>query len=526
MTDLPFVATVNPRRLLAGLADRISSGSLMLIGLAGLGFAGHMLVASNYGYFRDELYYIAAGHHLALGYVDFPLLMAFLAWGLGLLAGDSLLTLHVIPALASSLLILVTGLTARELGGSKLAQALAASASLVCLTFLATGSIFSMDSLDELWWTLIAYLLVRLLRRSTPRLWLLIGAVAGLGMLTKVTILFFLAALALGLLATPARAEFKTRWPWLALGIAGAGLAPYLVWEFQNGWPTLTYWHNYLGTLVSLSPLSFVGQQAYVMNPITLPLWLGGEVWLLRGGARPRLRALGLAFAVLFVWFCLTPSKSYYLAPAYPFLFAAGGVWLAPKLRRLGARWPGTLCLGLMALSGALLAPIAMPILPPATFASAYGFLGTDAGAQMEQHRGAPLPQWLADRFGWVSLSHRVAGAIRELPRQERLSTCIFAANYGEAAALDFLGRGEHLPPAISGDNSFYFWGPGHCTGRSVITVGVPLTQVWQSFASVRVLGRSRCAYCMPAENGVPILLARDPKHSIAQLWKTVEDLS
>ena len=286
MTDLPFATTVNPRRLLAGLADRISSGSLMLIGLAGLGFAGHMLVASNYGYFRDELYYIAAGHHLALGYVDFPLLMAFLAWGLGLLAGDSLLTLHVIPALASSLLILVTGLTARELGGSKLAQALAASASLVCLTFLATGSIFSMDSLDELWWTLIAYLLVRLLRRSTPRLWLLIGAVAGLGMLTKVTILFFLAALALGLLATPARAEFKTRWPWLALGIAGAGLAPYLVWEFQNGWPTLTYWHNYLGTLVSLSPLSFVGQQVYVMNPLTLPLWLGGEIWLLRGRCR------------------------------------------------------------------------------------------------------------------------------------------------------------------------------------------------------------------------------------------------
>jgi hypothetical protein len=511
---------------LAGVRDRLSSGTLVLIGLASLGFAGHMLVAGNYGYFRDELYYIAAGHHLALGYVDFPLLIAVLAWGLGLLAGDSLVALHLIPALASSLLILVTGLMARELGGSRLAQGLAATATLVCLTFLATGSIFSMDSLDELWWILIAYFLVRLIQRRRPQLWLLIGAVAGLGMLTKVTILFFLAALTLGLLATPARAEFKSKWPWLALGIALAGLAPYLVWELQNGWPTLIYWHNYLGTLVSHSPLSFAGQQVYVMNPVTLPLWLGGEIWLLRGAAGPRLRALGIAFALLFVWFSLSPSKSYYLAPAYPFLFAAGGVWLAPQLSRLGKLWPGTLCLGLMAASGVLLAPIAMPVLPPATFASAYGFLGTDAGAQMEQHRGAPLPQWLADRFGWVSLSHRVARAISQLPPSERRATCIFAANYGEAAALDVLGRGEHLPPAISGNNSFYFWGPGHCSGRAVVTVGVPLAQVAQSFASIRVLGQSSCTYCMPAENGLPILLARDPKRSMAQLWKSVEDLS
>ncbi|MGA7173690.1 MAG: glycosyltransferase family 39 protein [Candidatus Dormiibacterota bacterium] len=526
MTNLQLTATRYRHRRLALTRVGLTSANLILVFLAGLGFAGHLLVAGNYGYFRDELYYIAAGHHLALGYVDFPLLIAVLAWGMRVLTGDSLVALHVIPALAGSLLILVTGLTARELGGSRLAQALAATSSLVCLTFLATSSIFSMDSLDELWWALIAYLLVRLIRRQRPRLWLLIGTVAGLGMLTKVTVLFFLAAIAIGLLATPARAEFKSRWPWLALGIALAGLAPYLVFEFQTGWPTILYWHNYLGTLVSHSPLSFACQQVYVMNPLTLPLWLGGEIWLLRGGAGPRLRALGIAFAVLFVWFSVTPSKSYYLAPAYPFLFAAGGVWLAPKLHRLGNHWPGTLSLGLLAVSGVLLAPIAMPILPPASFASAYGFLGTDAGAQMEQHRGAPLPQWLADRFGWVSLSNRVSRVISQLPRREQYSACIFTANYGEAAALDFLGRSKHLPPAISGNNSYYFWGPGHCSGRSVITVGLPLTEVAQSFASVRVLGHTSCAYCMPAENGVPILLALDPKRSIAQLWKSVEDLS
>jgi hypothetical protein len=526
MSNLQIATTLPRLGRLTRTREGLTSANVILAGLASVGFAAHMLVAGNYGYFRDELYYIAAGHHLALGYVDFPLLTAVLAWAMRVLAGDSLVAIHVIPALASSSLILVTGLTARELGGQRLAQALAATSSLVCLTFLATGSIFSMDSLDELWWALIAYLLVLTVRRQRPQLWLLIGVVAGLGMLTKVTLLFFLAALVLGLLLTPARAEFKSRWPWVALGIALAGLAPYLVWEFQTGWPTIAYWHNYVGTLVGHSPLTFAGQQVYVMNPLTLPIWLGGEIWLLRGGAGPRLRALGIAFAVLFVWFSVSPSKSYYLAPAYPFLFAAGGVWLAPKLSRLGKPWPGTLCLGLMAASGVLLAPIAMPILPPATFASAYGFLGTDAGAQMEQHRGAALPQWLADRFGWVGLGDRVAGVISQLPPQEQHSTCIFTANYGEAAALDFLGGDDHLPPAISGNNSFYFWGPGHCSGQSVITVGLPPSQVARSFASVTVLGHTSCTYCMPAEDGVPILLAREPRRSISQLWRTVEDLS
>ncbi|HVC39858.1 MAG TPA: glycosyltransferase family 39 protein [Candidatus Dormibacteraeota bacterium] len=498
---------------------------LALGGIPTLGFLGHMLVAGRYGYFRDELYYIAAGHHLALGYVDFPLLIAVLAWGLRLVAGDSLIAIHVVPALANCLLILVTGLIARELGGRRLAQALAAGASLVCLTFLATASIFSMDSLDELWWTLIAYLLIRLLHRDQPRLWLVIGAVAAIGLLTKVTILFFLAALLLGLLATPGRSQLRSRWLWLGAAIAFCGLLPYLIWELQNGWATIAYWHSYLGTLVGHSPVDFLLQQAYVMNPLTLPLWLGGEAWLLRGRGGPALRSLGIAFALLFLWFSIGPSKSYYLAPAYPFLFAAGAVWLAPKLTRQGSRWPGAVCLGGLALSGLLLAPIAMPILPPPTFAAAYSFLGTDAGAQMERHQGAALPQWLADRFGWRSLTRRVSLLMLQLPPSERPAACIFTANYGEAAALDFYGAGSRLPPAVSGSNSFFFFGPGRCSGRVVVTVGLPPNQVARSFGSVHRLGITHCDYCMPAEDGLPILLASKPRRPIPQLWKTGENL-
>ncbi|MGH7642011.1 MAG: glycosyltransferase family 39 protein [Candidatus Dormibacteria bacterium] len=248
-------AQVSRRPALETLAHaRLNSANWLLAVLAGVGFTGHMLVAGNYGFFRDELYYIAAGHHLALGYVDFPLLMAVLAWGLGILTGDSLVAIHVIPALANAALIVVTGLIARELGGRRLAQFLAGGASLVCLTFLATGSIFSMDSLDELWWTLIAYLLVRLVKRDRPQLWIWIGSVAAVGFLTKVTILYFLAALMFGLLALPGRARLKSKWALLGAGIGLSGLLPYLIWEFQTGWPTIAYWHNYVGTLVGHSP--------------------------------------------------------------------------------------------------------------------------------------------------------------------------------------------------------------------------------------------------------------------------------
>jgi hypothetical protein len=522
LTSNRYAVSARLRTLARPLAS--PSGVLALLGLCG--FAAHMLVAGNYGYFRDELYYLAAGQHLSLGYVDFPFLMALLAWLVSRTAGDSLVAIHVVPALANGALIVVTGVIARELGGRRRAQALAAAGTLVSLTFLATGSIFSMDALDELWWAVIALLVIRLVRRGEPRLWLAVGVVAGLGMATKVTILFFLAALGGGLLATPARAHLRSRWVWAGAGVAALFLAPYLAWESLNGWATLPYWHNYLGTLVPPSFLNFAAQQAYVMNPLTIPLWLGGTYWYLRGRGGRELRALGIAFIALFVYFASTPSKSYYLAPAYPMMFAAGAVWLESRFSAARRNWWFSGYLGTLGLSGALLAPIAMPILPPATFAAAYGFLGSDAGAQIALNQTAVLPQWLADRFGWESLTREVAHVYHRLPASKRREACIFTYDYGEAAAIDVLGPALGLPPAISGNNSFYFWGPGRCTAQVVITVGVPLRDASVAFQRVWAAGRSSCSYCMPQEDGLPILVAQLPRRPIGRLWPSVEQLN
>ncbi len=513
---LPRPATVRRVRI----HDTVMVGALGCV--ASL---AHLAVAGRYGYFRDELYYLAAGHHLQLAYVDFPVLIAAMAWVLEHLGADSLTAIHVLPALADGALVVTTGLIARELGGHRWAQALAATASLVCLTFLATGSIFSMDIWDELWWTVIAYLVVRLIVRDRPRLWLLVGLVAGIGLLTKLTILFFLAALAVGILVSPARATLRTRWPWVGAGVAVLFLAPTVAWEVQHGWATLAYWHAYAGTLATRSPLGFAIQQAYTMNPLTVPLWLTGTVALVTGRAGRGLQCLGVAFVILFVGLSVIPTKSYYLAPAYPMLFAAGAVRLAAALAQGRRRWLRPGLLGALLASGLVLAPIAMPIVPPATYARLYGFLGTDGGAQLQRGDAAVLPQWLADRFGWRHLTRVVVAVDRRLPASQRRQACVFAANYGEAAALDRYGPAQGLPPAISGSNSFYFWGPGGCRGRTVILVGVSRGTAARAFRRVVPAAVSRCRFCMPQEDGVPILVARGAVLPMARLWPRTKSL-
>jgi hypothetical protein len=204
----------------ATLKSSQKGSTALLLGLALTDFVAHMLVSANYGYFRDELYYIEAGRHLTFGYVDFPPLIALVARLLGVLAGDALWAIHVVPALATALIVLLTGLMTRELGGRGFAQALAALASLVAVTFLAIGSIFSMDALDELWWIVASYVAILILKRDRPRLWFLFGAIVGVGLMTKVTMLFFGFAIAVGLLLTPARRHFRAKWIWLGGAIA------------------------------------------------------------------------------------------------------------------------------------------------------------------------------------------------------------------------------------------------------------------------------------------------------------------
>ncbi len=490
-------------------------GIALLLVLALVDFAAHMLVSTNYGYFRDELYYIEAGRHLAFGYVDFPPLIALLAKVLDVLAGDALWTIHVVSATATALIVFITGLMARELGGGRFAQALAAIASLVAVGFLATGSLFSMDALDELWWVLASYVLIFILKRDEARLWLSFGLITGVGLTTKVTMLFFGFAVAVGLLITPARRHFRTKWIWLGGGISLAFLAPYVLWNLANGWPTLEFFSNYEG---SDGPAEFLIGQIPLMNPLTLPLTFAGLWFYLGTHGGTAYRALGWTFVLLALVLAVLGAKPYTLAPAYPMLFAGGAV----ILERLGGRAGRLLKPAyavLLLISGLLLSPLAMPILPPAAFAATYGFLSGTGNAAAGQSEQGVFPQPLGDRFGWNGMVQTVGKVYDELPAAKRSRACVFAANYGEASALNFLGEQRGLPPAISGHNTYYLWGPGGCTGDVMITIGLSREEVEGGYASVRRAATIACRFCVPEENGVPVYVATGPKAPIQKLW-------
>ncbi|HEX3722834.1 MAG TPA: glycosyltransferase family 39 protein, partial [Nitrolancea sp.] len=247
------------------LSGWLVSGMALPVLIAVIDFVIHMAFSDNYGYFRDEFYYIAAGHHLAFGYVDFPPMIAVLAAAMNVVAGDNLIAIHVIPALVVSMLVVVAGLQARELGGGRFAQFLSALGTAVIVVFMATGSIFSMDILDALLWSLVALVLMRLLRTGDQRLWLLIGLIAGIGLTTKVTMLFFGFALAAGLALSPSRSSFRSRWLYLGGLIALVFLLPYLIWNAIHGWPTIEFWQNYGGS--GGGPLGFLGNQILSTNP-------------------------------------------------------------------------------------------------------------------------------------------------------------------------------------------------------------------------------------------------------------------
>ena len=496
-------------------------GGAVVLSLAFVKLLVHLLTARNYGYFRDELYYIAAGERLALGYVDFPPFVALATAFARATLGDSPLALRLLPALAGATVVVLAGLMARELGGGRLAQGLAALAVLVAPNFLVFGTFVSMDAFDQLFQVSAAYVLLVILKRDRPRLWLLFGLFAGLGLLTKVTMLFFGFAVLVSLLVTPARRHLLTPWPWLGGVVALAFLVPYLLWNAQKGWPTLEFWVEYGGKVDEASPVEFLLEQIVTMQPPALPLWLAGlAFYLLTREGRPY-RALGWVYVVLFVVFAALNSRFYFLAPAYPALFAAGGVAVERFFWRRGRRrWPVLAYAAVLAVSGVIVAPITVvPALPPATLAGITGAFGGDAGVQVETREVSELPQIFADRFGWEGMVETVARVHEKLPPEERSEACVLAGNYGEAGAIDFFGAERGLPKAISGHNNYYLWGPGDCDGETVVSVGVPRERLEGVFGRIGRADTVRCRYCMPDEDNLPVYVSRDPRLPFEEAW-------
>lgn len=496
--------------------SRLSGSLAVPLSFAALKLALHALAITNYGYFRDELYYIACSRHLAWGYVDQPpFSIALLALNRALL-GDSLLSLRFLPAVAGAATVVVTGLLVRALGGGRFAQALACLCAVLPPIWLAVDHFFSMNAFDTLFWSLAALLLLRAVEGGGTGRWALLGAVLGLALLNKTSILWFGAAAGLGILLTPHRRVLRTPGPWIAAALAGLIFLPHVLWQVANGWPTLEFMRNATtGKMVRTGFVSFWTQQVTLMSPVLAPVWLVGLGSLL---ASRRARVLGILFlGVSAILVASGTSRPNYLAVAYAPLFAAAAVTI--ERASAGRRsWLRPAVLAVILLLGLPLVPLGLPFLPVERSIAYADALGIRPRAQEHSDEG-PLPQVFADMFGWEEMVQKVARVYHALPPAEREKCGIFASNYGEAGALDFFGPRYGLPPAISAHNNYWLWGPRGHTGEVLILVGGSRDDAHSDFRSAVLADTTSCRYCMPYENGAPIFLCRGLNKPLSRRW-------
>jgi hypothetical protein len=498
---------------------RALSGPALVAYVAGVKFLVHMATANLYGFFIDELYFLACGQHLAWGYVDFPPLTAFQVWLTRLLFGDSPWSIRLFPSLAGAGLVLLTGAIVRELGGGRFAQLLAALVILFAPGNLAFCSYLSMNSIEPLIWGGCALIVIRIIRRNDPRLWLWFGALSGIGLLNKHTMLVFGFATVAALLLTPDRRLLFNRWLVLAGLLAFAIFLPNLIWEIRHHFPHLEQLANIRrnGRDVQMNPIGFLLWDVLMMNPLSAPVWIAGLISLL-GGSLKRYRAIGVAWVVTYLVLIATQGRFYYLLPAFAPLVAAGAVAAEGLTARQGRRWLQPAYCSLVALGGVLLAPSAVPLLPPETY---FRFAAlTHLGQPRFEHRATTsMPQFFADRLGWEEMVATVARVWWSLPPDVRARTAIFGNDYGQSGAIDFYGPRYGLPKAVGGHLSNWYWGPRNYTGESLLVLGDDRETLESKFEVVRPMAEIGNRYAMEQEHFTLFLAQRPRGWTLQSAW-------
>jgi hypothetical protein len=485
----------------------------------------HFLFNGRYGYFRDELYYAACGQHLAWGYVDHAPLVAVIARSSRMLFGDSLRALRFFPALASGAKILLTGWIVRELGGHRYAQVLAGTAMLLCPIYLSMDSFLSMNAFEPVLWMLCVAIALRIIRAGQQQLWLLFGLVAGIGILNKHSTFLFGFGFFLGLLVTRQRRLLQNVWIWAGALIALALFLPNLLWEIENHWPTPEILRNvdhYKNAHVSW--LGFIGQQALLVHPLATPICLAGLWYFLWSREGREYRFLGWTYLFILLLLLIFRGRIYYLAPAYPMLFAAGAVaiefWVDAWMKQRGSNWDWikTAILAPLAVGGLIAAPLAIPILPLDATASYANFWDVNR-VRVEIQPSGKLPQLFADMMGWQQQVDVVARVFHSLAADDQPKAAILARNYGQAGAIEYFGPAYGLPRPISGHNSYYLWGPQRYSGEVVISVGIPIEKLRPLFNHIELAASIQNEYAIPEENNVPIYICREPKMTLQKAW-------
>jgi Dolichyl-phosphate-mannose-protein mannosyltransferase len=537
----PFTLMASPSSSLTSTSRNhqsfLASGMAIIWAIAFAKLLFHIYFNNRYGYFRDEFNYMSCGDHLGWGYVDQPPLIPFLIHINRAVLGDSLRSIRFIPALASSLLVVQTAVLAREFGGRRFALLLSAITVVIAPQYLSNGSLLGTNCLEPNLWMGCAYFAILAIKRDNPRYWLWFGVVAGLGMEEKYSIAVFGFGIVIGLLLTPQRRVFLSPWIWLGGLAAFLIFLPNLLWNLHNHWPFLELMRNIRaeGRDVVLPLPQFFLQQTFLLDPITAPIWLTGLFALLFSARLKPYRAFGWCYLICFTVFFVLHGKNYYLAPVYPMLLAAGAVVIESAINRQkndqmessGPRrtWLKAVIVIVLLASGAHLTPVVVPVLSPDHFIAYTKTLPMKLPVMEHDHARAALPQWYSDQFGWKEIVDETALAWKRLPAEDRQDKAcgIFAQDYGQAGAIDFLGRAYGLPQALSGDRTYFLWGPRGYSGNCLIVLGDRRERLEELFDHVEYVGTSADnPYALEKEIGVYI--CRGSKFgTLAQLWPQVK---
>jgi hypothetical protein len=493
----------------AGRAGRTPRLGIGIIAVAAFGI--EMAVSARYGYVRDELYFLAAGHHPAFGYVDQPPLTPLIARLSAVLSGNTLAGLRVVPALGLAALVVLTAAMSRLLGAGRAGQLLAALAAATCGEYLGAMHELTTTMPDFVFWAATLYLVMRLLTSRDPRWWLAIGGCAGAASEAKWNIAFLVAALAAGFLATDARRLLRSRYLLLGGMIAVALAAPDLIWQAAHGWPSFDVFHTLQGQAGHNRATYWLAQILFT-GPVLAPVWITGAIWSVRSDAARRFRPVGIACVIAIVTQFVLGGKAYYPGGAYTFLLAAGCVPLERWLATRRAWRPATLMGAAMLVGGVVAAPITLSVLPARALAT------------------VPLQKInydLAETIGWPQEVALVAREYRALPPGQRAATTILAGNYGEAGALDRYGPADGLPPVFSGANNFWYWGPPPARDRAAIAINVDPSLLRRLFTTVRQVAVFHNGLGVSDdEQGATVYRATGLRTSWAAAWPLLRDFS
>lgn len=498
----------------------------MGIAFALAAFAAHVATSMRYGYFRDELYFIACSKHLAWGYVDQPPLVAFAAW-LSAPFGYNLVALRFLPILSAALTVWLSARIARELGGGRFAQAFAALATLLLPAYLLLGNTLTTTSFEPLSWTLLVYALIRLIRSGDERYWLGVAAAFAFGMYGKYSMLLIAAALFIGLVLTPERKILTRLWFLWATLIALALISPNVWWQASHGWPfaqvisgDFAHRHAFNTGLqleyhnLARNAVAFVLEQLVYTNPLSVPLWLAGLAAFAFSSRFRDLRFIAVAYVVLLVLSVWLEAKGYYVIGIYAVLIAAGSIAVERVLAKPALR---IAVVSIFLVCTLPFVPLSLPVLPIGTFIAYSKALRLTGQGGTPSHVIQPV---YAEEFGWKELAAHVAAVYHALPAKVRARTGVFADTYADAGALDFYGPQYGLPPVISAQNTYYLWGTRGYSGSTLIVVGATQADlVRKYFRKMRLITTYGHPYKFIVEGPTPIYLCGDPVMPLPRIW-------